>query len=137
MNEEIEWDVDPSKVRIRPLPEPNREDIASIPLGSEVLLIDMSGEGVSFSGQDWGLADQLGYLALLADDEVRLEGIALFYVAPSFEGELLSEDEVIKSAMIEHIGGGPEAFVEPPEELAVVLRLIVRKAREGMVVNPF
>lgn len=138
---DVNWNTeDREAVLIHPLPKPDRAGLESIPMGAHVLIAVFDAEGVSFEGGTWNEADLDNYLTYLHRTEKdHVEDVSIFYVVPppTFEGELPSADEVIKSAMVEHIGGGPEAFVEPPEELAVVLRLIVQKAREGMVVNPF
>ncbi len=118
---------------LTPVPRPNREDLRNIPAGAAMLVVNLTEEGVEFVGHTWTEAMRETWIDQLVDEEDSFMSTSIFYVHPSKLAvdnlPVKSEDEVIAEIKT---GWSPAA-----DDMDDFIRDIIRRAREGMTVNPF
>lgn len=109
---------------LKPVPRPNRDDLRSIPVGSEALLI----ESGTITCIDWAEPVISQMIDILDGEHDRYEGLTIVWIAVPRVAEhsdrVLSVDDIIDRTSLSL---SPKEMVEE----------IVRLAREGMVENPF
>lgn len=126
-----------SETRIQPLPNPNLSDLRSIPLGSEVIVINYEGEPPSIGCLGWDEESMKAGEENLDEDnpEDRYTGTFMAFLPPgearAYSGNVIPENDIVEKAL---------ESLETVKDLAgmtLLIRMTIQEARRGLVENPF
>lgn len=164
-NSEMDYQKYAPGSRVRPIVNPNREEIRNVLYGSEVICINYTGEPPEIIASDWNQRLARDAIALLKDEQDTYAGTIMLVldpvIVPEYSDSVLSVEEIIEDVVSETLGTfedeaadliaesdqtHAEALIEAANEVdhfrldgvvTRMLRLAIDKAREGLVENPF
>lgn len=125
---------DGDESRIRPLPNPNFADLLTIPVGSEVVVINYEGEPPSIGLVGWNdEAIRSGAENLdPSDPDDRYTGTFMAFLPPeSHSKNVVDEEQIVEQAL------GSLETVKDLAGMTLLIRTVIQEARKGLVENPF
>lgn len=126
--------ADDEETRIRPLPNPNLADLQTIPVGSEVMVVNYEGEPPSIGCLIWNeqaLRDGENSFSGNDPDE-RFLGTFMAFLPPETHSKNVQNVDDIVAQAIETL-----PTIENLAGMTVLFRTIIQQARQGLVENPF